>query len=61
MIPGGTLLNNVSAVGLSGKLIFLESVSFHQEMGGVINFGLVVGVCIVHVAILINTESLGLC
>ena len=31
----------------SGKAAFLESVSFHSQMLGVTNFGLVLGDCIV--------------
>ena len=49
-----TLLNNVSAVGFSGKSIIVSSVSFHHEMFCVTNFGLVLGVCIVHFVIFIK-------
>ena len=42
----GTLLQNVSAVGFSGKAAFLESVSFHIQMLGATNFGIVLGGCI---------------
>ena len=50
----GTLLKSVSAVGFSENPSFWETVSFHREMFGVTNFGLLRGVCIVHVDIFIK-------
>ena len=51
IVYGGTLLKSVSAVGLSEKSFFLESVSFHREMFCVTNFGLVLRICIVNAMI----------
>ena len=47
MVPFGTLLQSVSAVGISGKAAFLESVSFHSQMMGATYLVLVLGNCIV--------------
>ena len=43
MVLCGTLLKSVSEVELSGKAVFLESVSFHSQMVRATNFGLVLG------------------
>ena len=50
---GGTLLKIVSAVEFSEKPGLRESVSFHREMFGVTNFGLVLCICIVNAMIFI--------
>ena len=50
----GTLFKSVSAVGFLGEEAFLESVSFHSEMLGATNFGLVLGDCLVNAMICIK-------
>ena len=47
MVVCGTLFKSVSTVGFSGKADFLESLSFHSQMQGATNCGLVLGDCIV--------------
>ena len=54
MVLFGTLLKSVSAVGFLGKADFLESVSFHSQMLGATNFGLVLSNCIVIAMIFIK-------
>ena len=50
----GTLIKNVRAVGCLQKPDFLERVCFHCAMLCLNIFGIVLGVCIVHVVILIK-------
>ena len=44
----------LSAVGFSGKPDFLERVCFHYAMLRVTNFGIVLGLCIVHMVTFIK-------
>ena len=50
----GTLQKIVSAFWFSGKIAFLESVSFHSQILGATNFGLVVDDCIIFAIIFIK-------
>ena len=50
----GTLLKIVSEVGFSGKAFFLESMSFHSQILGATNCGLVLGNCIGNAIIFIQ-------
>ena len=56
MVHLGALLKKSSVVGFSGKAAFWESMSFHSQMLGPTNFGLILDDCIV-IAIIFITKK----
>ena len=58
MVHLGALLKKSSAVGFSGKAAFWDSVSFHSQMLGATNFGLILDDCIVIAIIFIRKKIL---